>query len=75
MERKLSIKGLFLSTVVLFVSVTVICGSFVYGRIIGSHYRTSIEVTANEFAEDVNRLVDEARDYLESALGLAENPQ
>ncbi|GEM_PF-4072875 len=52
----------------------IIVGSFMYGRIIGTHYRSTIEVTVSSFADDIGGWINEAKEYLYGALNLAENP-
>lgn len=75
MERKSDAKGVIAAIVVTVASVAVICGTFMYGRIIGAHYRTTIEKAANSFAEDIGEWIDEAKEYISNALNLAENPK
>ena len=64
------------SRMVLFAAgVSIIFGSFMYGRIIGFHYRDTIEVTAATVYGDIAKMVEESREYLYEVMGLAENPK
>lgn len=61
---------------VLFIaSMSVIVGSFMYGRLIAGYYRDTIEVTAAAIYEDFAEIIEEGKEYLYGALGLAENPE
>ena len=46
-----------------------------YGRIIGFHYRDTIEVTAAKIYDDIAEMVEEGKAYLYEVMGLAENPK
>ena len=75
MEKGFLIRGM-VSRVVLFAAgLSIIFGSFMYGRIIGFHYRDTIEVTVATIYDDIVEMVEEGREYLYEVLGLAENPK
>ena len=68
-------RGLVARMVFFIASVSVIFGSFMYGRIIAAHYRDTIEGTAAAIYDDLAELVEVGKGYLYEALGLAENPK
>ena len=75
MEKGFLIRGM-VSRVVLFAAeLSIIFGSFMYGRIIGFHYRDTIEVTAAKIYDDIAEMVEEGKAYLYEVMGLAENPK
>ncbi len=75
MENKSNVKHNVLMAVLVAASAAIVIGSFVYGRIIGTYYRSTIEVTVASFAEDINGWIDEAESYLTDVLNLAQNPK
>ena len=75
LEKGLLIRGLVSRGVLFAAGLSIIFGSFMYGRIIAAHYRDTIEVTAATIYDDIAEIVEEGREYLYEVLGLAENPK
>ncbi|MBQ2422327.1 MAG: hypothetical protein II286_00035 [Clostridia bacterium] len=75
MEKGVLSRGIIARLVLLIASVSVIFGSFMYGRIIAAHYRDTIEGTAAAIYDDLAELVEVGKGYIYEALGLAENPK
>ncbi|MBQ5884898.1 MAG: hypothetical protein IIW79_00595 [Clostridia bacterium] len=75
MEKGFLIRGLVSRGVLFAAGLSIIFGSFMYGRIIGFHYRDTIEVTVATIYDDIVEMVEEGREYLYEVLGLAENPK
>ena len=59
MEKGLLIRGLVSRGVLFAAGLSIIFGSFMYGRIIGSHYRDTIEVTVATIYDDIVEMVGE----------------
>ncbi len=75
MDKEYSIKHRLLMAILVIASAVIVFGSFIYGRIIGTYYRTTIEIAATSFVEDINGWINEAEDYFYGVLDLAENPK
>lgn len=75
LEKGFLIRGLVSRGVLFAAGLSIIFGSFMYGRIIGFHYRDTIEVTVATIYDDIVEMVEEGREYLYEVLGLAENPK
>ena len=75
MEKGVLSRGIIARLVLLIASVSVIFGSFMYGRIIAAHYRDTIEGTVAAIYDDLAELVEVGKGYIYEALGLAENPK
>ncbi len=75
MEKKTGIRQRILLAVVAFACVSAVLGSFVYGRMIGTYYRSTIEGTVDSFSEDISGWLSAAESYLTDVLNLAQNPK
>ena len=74
MKEETGRRKIILPTVILLACLMIIVGAFMYGRLIGSYYRSSLEIAFNSFVEDIGGWIDEAQTYISEALNLAENP-
>lgn len=75
MDNEYGVKQKALMAVLVVASTVIVLGSFIYGRIIGTYYRTTIEFAAASFVDDIGGWIDEAEDYFYGVLNLAENPK
>lgn len=75
MDNEYGVKHKVLMAVLVVGSAVIVLGSFIYGRIIGTYYRTTIEFAAASFVDDIGGWIDEAEDYFYGVLNLAENPK
>ena len=75
MDNDYGAKQKALMAVLVVATAVIVLGSFIYGRMIGTYYRTTIEFAAASFVDDISGWIDEAEGYFYGVLDLAENPK